>query len=293
MGGVELLVADYRMHAFPAHAHETAVVGLVERGSFEFSGGGRTFHVAEGDLLVITPGVVHQAESACRERWTYRALYLSPGSWDRLGPSGSDVPVGAHRLRSRRLYQLWRELFTRLVGRHADECELMSAVHEVQRAVRQQDFDAEGSQAPARLIQREEVSIAANSREQMAGGAASGGARTMSQHAVVTSLEQVRRLLERDVHQRRSLDELARLAGMSRFHFLRTFAREYGMPPCAYARLRRIREVQRRLAMGAPISMTAMEYGFADQAHLTRHFLRTVGVTPGEYQRAFVEARRG
>jgi AraC-like DNA-binding protein len=33
--------------------------------------------------------------------------------------------------------------------------------------------------------------------------------------------------------------------------------------------------------------MTALEFGFADQAHLTRHFLRTIGVTPGEYQRAF------
>jgi AraC-like DNA-binding protein len=29
----------------------------------------------------------------------------------------------------------------------------------------------------------------------------------------------------------------------------------------------------------------AVEVGFADQAHLTRHFKRIVGVPPGAYQR--------
>ncbi len=34
-----------------------------------------------------------------------------------------------------------------------------------------------------------------------------------------------------------------------------------------------------------PPAAAAAEAGFADQAHLTRHFKRIVGVPPGAYQR--------
>ena len=35
-----------------------------------------------------------------------------------------------------------------------------------------------------------------------------------------------------------------------------------------------------------PPAQAAAEAGFADQAHLTRHFKRIVGVPPGAYQRS-------
>jgi transcriptional regulator GlxA family with amidase domain len=38
------------------------------------------------------------------------------------------------------------------------------------------------------------------------------------------------------------------------------------------------------LLRAAP-ALVAAEAGFADQAHLTRHFKRVVGVPPGAYQR--------
>ncbi len=34
---------------------------------------------------------------------------------------------------------------------------------------------------------------------------------------------------------------------------------------------------------GLPITLVAAEAGFYDQAHLTRHFKRIVGLTPGRY----------
>ncbi|MEM8643165.1 MAG: helix-turn-helix domain-containing protein, partial [Cyanobacteria bacterium P01_G01_bin.54] len=37
------------------------------------------------------------------------------------------------------------------------------------------------------------------------------------------------------------------------------------------------------LAQGRPIIEVADDTGFADQSHLTRHFKRFVGVTPGQY----------
>ena len=40
------------------------------------------------------------------------------------------------------------------------------------------------------------------------------------------------------------------------------------------------------LAGGMPPAEAAAAAGFADQAHLGRHFKRIVGVPPGAYQRA-------
>jgi AraC-like DNA-binding protein len=48
----------------------------------------------------------------------------------------------------------------------------------------------------------------------------------------------------------------------------------------------RVRQARRLLDRGVPPAQAAAEAGFADQAHLTRHFKRTMGVPPGAYQRA-------
>ena len=56
----------------------------------------------------------------------------------------------------------------------------------------------------------------------------------------------------------------------------------------AYVMQRGLDRARYLLASGAPIATTAHHLGFSDQSHLTRWFLRIVGVTPGEYARAQV-----
>jgi transcriptional regulator GlxA family with amidase domain len=45
----------------------------------------------------------------------------------------------------------------------------------------------------------------------------------------------------------------------------------------------RVRRAKSLLRAGLPIALVAAEAGFYDQAHLTRHFKRIVGLTPGRY----------
>jgi AraC-like DNA-binding protein len=42
------------------------------------------------------------------------------------------------------------------------------------------------------------------------------------------------------------------------------------------------------IRQGHPICDAATASGFADQAHLTRSFRRTMGVTPGAYRGAYI-----
>jgi AraC-like DNA-binding protein len=80
-----------------------------------------------------------------------------------------------------------------------------------------------------------------------------------------------------------SLRDLADLTGASPFHLLRSFNRQIGLPPAAYQNQLRIEQAKRLLRTGHGIADTAAAVGFSDQSHLTRHFQRIVGTTPGRY----------
>jgi AraC-like DNA-binding protein len=56
------------------------------------------------------------------------------------------------------------------------------------------------------------------------------------------------------------------------------------LPPHAYLNQLRVRYARRLLDDGLRPAEVASRSGFADQAHLTRHFKRTVGVPPGAYR---------
>lgn len=86
-----------------------------------------------------------------------------------------------------------------------------------------------------------------------------------------------------------TLDELARVAGVSRFHFLAAFEREFLLPPHAYQTSIRVEKVRLLLRAGVPAA--EIEAGFADQSHLIRHFKRVWKVTPAQYAK-MVGARK-
>jgi AraC-like DNA-binding protein len=82
-----------------------------------------------------------------------------------------------------------------------------------------------------------------------------------------------------------TLEALARFAGLSAFHLCRVFRAAVGMTPHAYQTQARVRRAKSLLVAGLPITVVAAQTGFYDQAHLTRHFKRIVGLTPGQYVR--------
>jgi len=81
-----------------------------------------------------------------------------------------------------------------------------------------------------------------------------------------------------------SLDEIAAIAGLSRFHFLKAFSAQFGLPPHSYQIHLRIERSLPLLRQGMNLSHVAETIGFNDQSHFIRHFKRVMGVTPGQYK---------
>lgn len=100
------------------------------------------------------------------------------------------------------------------------------------------------------------------------------------------ALERARSYLKERFKESISLGELAAVAGLSRFHLLAAFKKRFGLPPHAYQIGTRITRARMLLQKGISPAETALLVGFADQSHLTRHFKRILGVTPGRYASA-------
>ena len=82
------------------------------------------------------------------------------------------------------------------------------------------------------------------------------------------------------------LDDLAEVAGLSRYHFSRVFRDEVGQTPWAFVRDARIERAKTLLSEGTPPAEAAHDAGFFDQSHLTRVLRRFDGRTPGQIRDA-------
>ncbi|NMG10089.1 AraC family transcriptional regulator [Brasilonema sp. UFV-L1] len=94
----------------------------------------------------------------------------------------------------------------------------------------------------------------------------------------------VREYLEAYFEQDTSLEQLAHLTNLNPSYLVRVFRKEIGLPPHAFQTQVRIRRAKALLLQEQSISEVALAVGFADQSHLTRHFKRYVGITPGQYR---------
>jgi len=101
-----------------------------------------------------------------------------------------------------------------------------------------------------------------------------------------SAVERAKAYLRERFNQPVTLDELAAVSGLSRFHLVRCFTKQVGMAPHAYQIHVRVERARALLAGGVLPALAAIEVGFADQSHLTRHFKRIWRTTPGSYARA-------
>ena len=98
-------------------------------------------------------------------------------------------------------------------------------------------------------------------------------------------LAELRARLEREPELPCSLEDMAELACMSKYHLVRAFRREAGLTPHRFQLQNRVRKGQRLLG-GPATAAEAAAAGFCDQSHFDRHFKRLVGLTPADYKRS-------
>ncbi len=256
--GVDLLRARYVTHRYARHAHETYTLALVEDGVEEFSHDGTLLRVPKGSVALLNPEVAHTGQAGVPEGWAYRVLYptvdVVAGIAAEMG-----APPGT-------------PFFPQTVVADPRTARLIRAAH---RAAEHGDQLASSSLLHTALawLLRAHASVVPPDAGPLRGG---------NRRAVSAA----RDLLHARLATPPALAELAGVAGMGPIALLRAFRAQTGLPPHAYLNQLRVRQARALLDAGVTPAETAIRTGFADQAHLTRHFKRVVGVPPGAFQRA-------
>jgi AraC-like DNA-binding protein len=129
--------------------------------------------------------------------------------------------------------------------------------------------------------------VSVNPQNDGRAGKRSVGRNSKTPHAI----ELAKHYLHDNFNEQVSLDELAAVTKLSRFHLVRAFARRTGIPPHAYQLKLRIERACVLLRAGITAAEAATQVGFADQSHFTRHFKRIRGITPGQYARMHAAGR--
>src|SRR4051812_29026524 len=100
-------------------------------------------------------------------------------------------------------------------------------------------------------------------------------------------LRTVEDAIETHITEPPSTEALAALAGVHPSHLLRVFRKYNRVTISNFVRRRRIELARHRVALGEiPLSIIALDAGFADQSHFTRVFRQTFSETPGQYARS-------
>jgi AraC-like DNA-binding protein len=133
------------------------------------------------------------------------------------------------------------------------------------------------------------VRIAARAAR-LAGRAAYAPARAPA--SALARVTRIVREIERQPSAPLTLRQLAADAGLSPYHFLRTFQQLTGLTPHQYVRRARLRDAALRLAVDrGRIIEVAFESGFGDVSNFNKAFRAEFGVSPGGYRSA-ISSRR-
>lgn len=253
--GVELYRAHIVRHSFEPHTHDAYGLGAIASGAERFRYRGSDHLAAAGSVVLMSPDELHTGRAETEAGWGYRMLYLDA------------------------------ELLQAVTGDaawHFDTAVLNDAALAAQVSQR---LGALWQSADDLAFDSGLLELLALLRPRVRPAARSVGVR--SAHAQ-PRFSAVIDYLQAHLAEPLRLEQLAAVAGLSPFHFQRSFKAAHGATPHQMLMALRLLQAKQRLARGDRPADVAAAVGLADQAHLTRAFLQRYGVTPARYARQVV-----
>jgi AraC-like DNA-binding protein len=246
-GVVEVFHAHYTEYSYPMHVHDAWTLLIVDDGAVRYDLDRHEHGTPHDTVSLLPPHVPHNGSPATSDGFRKRVLYLDAS---RLGEELIGRAVDAPDLRDPVLRRRVGQVHAAL-ARPGDELEAESRLTLI------------GERLYAHLRPRR----------------APGSARPDPALA-----RRLRELLDERVVEGVGLAEAGGLVSAHPAHLVRAFSTAYGIAPHQYLMSRRVDLARRLLLAGRAPADVAGATGFYDQAHLTRHFKRLVGVTPGRYR---------
>ncbi len=272
LAGVFVTLTD-SARSFPRHWHGTYGLGLVDRGAQRSASGRGAVEAFAGQCMTHNPGEVHDGAPIGGTARRWRMFHIEPAAMACLFGDARRSPLEWH-------------------APVMDDATLRTGLG---RAFAASDA-AQAAQAAGSAIDRVDTAPQAMLEEALLlaiGKAAELARAPRPGRPDEPNLSLVIERLADDFEHAPTLDELASLAGTSRYTLVRQFGRRHGLPPMAWLLQLRLQRARDRIAAGCSLADTALFCGFSDQSHLTRLFTRQYGHTPGAWRKATATQAHG
>ena len=92
-------------------------------------------------------------------------------------------------------------------------------------------------------------------------------------------------MISHNLHRNITVDELASLVSLSKYHFTRTFHDSFGMPPIQFILTEKVRHAKHMLINTSNTVLEISEaFGFSSPGYFSKVFKRITGFTPSDYR---------
>jgi len=242
-------------HSFPRHTHDEHGIGVMLSGAQRSWSGIGQVEALEGDVITVNPGELHDGYPIDGRIRRWRIIYFDPKVLARLfmPEQVQEIEFISPSLRDPKTAAWVNMLFARL-SNAADRLGIEELVTQLMPRLHTPNIRS---------------------------------TRVHTGHSVPVARARAR--IEEDPSSQITLSDLAALSGVSRYQIVRSFAREIGATPYAYVIQCRVRLARKMLMNGETLAGAAQRAGFADQSHMTRAFVRQIGISPGRYKASAVD----
>lgn len=246
-GVVEAFHARFVDHVYPMHTHDTWTLLILDSGGIKYDLDLHEHGSLGGAVTLLPPHVPHSGSSIRPEGFRKRVLYLDESclSGELIGRSVGR-PVFADPLLRDRINRLHEAILA-----PGSEFEAGSRLSLIARRLAEHLLTG----APGPLPHTRDPRLARELRE----------------------------LLDARLPEAVSLEQASRILHADPAYLVRAFSRHFGMSPHQYLTGRRVDLARHLLLGGMHATEVAQAAGFYDQSHLTRHFKRFLGTTPGRF----------
>ena len=250
-GNIEIKKCDNSVHSSKAHFHNEVSIGLVEKGSCRTEINGMNYELTEKTILMIPSALVHKCNPENYNQWNFRMFYINP-NWLETAFNNQKLKIEFSYIKTN------PKVFSRLISLFDDI-----------------ENRAMGIENESRLLNY--ISVLLNIDNTNYKKEITGDSNTEKMH-------KVKRYLEGNYLSELTLDDLAKVAKLSKYFLIRQFHDRYGLSPHKYITNLRINYAKNLLKKNKDFANIALESGFYDQSHFTKCFKEYTGVTPMKYK---------